>query len=120
MHDRAWISGVTLVALLMASCASTSAPRREPTLAEPNGELETPSIECGGITAPATSWDVVSGSLQPGERVRAVDEVAPDLVRIRLHDGKRTRTVWFRKYGDGGLEEASPSTIGERGARDAG
>ncbi len=115
MHDRASISAVTLVALLLASCASTSVARREPTPAEPIGELETPSIECGGMTAPATSWDAVSGALRPGERVRAVDEVAPDLVRIRLHDGKRTRTVWFRKYSDGGLEEASPPTLGDRG-----
>jgi hypothetical protein len=117
---RASIPGVTFVAAFLVSCASTSAPRREPTRPEPIGELETPSIECGGTTRPATSWDVVSGSLQPGERVRAIDYVGQDLVRMHVQDGKRIRTLWFRKYGDGGLEEASPPTVGERETKDAG
>jgi hypothetical protein len=95
---------------LLASCASTPAPRHEATPAEPVGQLETPSIECGGSIQPVTSWDIVKGYLRPGEHVHAIEDVPPDLRAIRVHDGKQTRTLWFRKYGDGGLEETSPPT----------
>ena len=55
-----------------------------------------------------TSWDIVEGYLQPGEHVAAIEDVGTDRLAVRVHDGKRAWTIWFRRYGDGGLEEASP------------
>ena len=80
----------------------------KPTAAEAPGEFETPQSDCYRPLSPASWWDVLQGLLLPGERVQAIENVAGDRVAVRVHDGKRGRTIWLRKYGDGGLEEGSP------------
>jgi hypothetical protein len=52
---------------------------------------------------PGTSWDILKGLLHPGERVQSVEDVAGDRVAVHVHDGKRGRTVWLRKYPNGSL-----------------
>ena len=102
--------------LSAASCASTPRALQEQTSGEAPGELGKPSSDCfPPPTPPEGSWDVVHGLLRPGEHVRALEKVGPDLMAVHVSDANHSRTLWLRKF-DGTWEEASAPSI----ARDAG